>query len=369
MLVGLNYAWAYNKYGLYFGTHKRPGDAHWPETWMDEFYYPHPRVRSTPGRGVVTHERGPDAVEAPAHLAANLDTMKQKWDVRVVRFFLLCNGQNLGRPDASGVWRMAPYDAEYSKHLRTMLEQLRSRGMKAILSILDFGIGSPPHRDEGRHFLVTNPNMRDAFVRDIVVPLVRVGLDYRDAIYAWEAMNEPSWLTRMIWPHPQAACLPAASVAQVNDFLNAVLAGIKTADAASKTTVGHRYLADTTTFATGDLVQFHYYPKYIMKGGAVLPSTDPRYLPLARDLRPNTILGEIGASATHGDAWSELEPADGPTARERVRERLRQAERKGYELVLLWPDEGWEGPVGEDPLKFSREAQLGLSDYIAGPRG
>jgi len=367
MLVGLNYPWAYNKYGLYFGTHMRPGDNMLPETWMDEFYYPHPSVRPSNG-GVVTHERGPMVAEAPAHLAANLDRMKELWNVKVVRFFLLCNGQNLGRPDPSGLWKMAPYDSEYSKHLRTILELLRARGMKAILSILDFGIGSPPHRDEGRHFLITNPIMRDTFVRDIVIPLVRVGLDFRDAIYAWEAMNEPSWLTRMLWPHPQTACLPAASTAQVNDFLHAVLAGIKAADAATKTTVGHRYLADTTTFATGDIVQFHYYPKYVMKGGAVLPSTDPRYLPLARDLKPSTILGEIGASSSHGDSWSELDPADGPTARERVRERLRQAERKGYELVLLWPDETWTGPLSEDPLKFSHDAQLGLSDYVAGRR-
>lgn len=345
MLVGLNYPWGYNRYGLYFGTHRRPGDTNPAELWMDGFYYPHA------GR--------------PAHLAANLDKMKKLWDVRIVRFFLLCNGQNMGRPDDSGQWKLGAYDQEYSTHLRAMLELLRERGMKAILSILDFGVGAPVHRNEERHLLITNPIMREKFVREFVIPLVQVGTDYRDAIYAWEAMNEPFWLTATLWPGREI-CRAAASTAQVNDFLSAVLTGIKTADAASKTTVGHRYISDTEKFVTGDLVQFHYYPRYMMKGGAVWPTTDPRYLPLAKDLKPHTILGEIGASESHGDSWSELEPADGPTARERVRERLRQVARKGYELVLLWPDEGWNGPNEEEPLKFSPEAQLGLSDYVAG---
>ena len=52
------------------------------------------------------------------------------------------------------------------------------------------------------------------------------------------------------------------------------------------------------------------------------------------------------------------------TARCRARERLVRVEESGYEVVLAWPDEDWDGAISFDRLKYSREAQQGILEYL-----
>ncbi len=74
------------------------------------------------------------------------------------------------------------------------------------------------------------------------------------------------------------------------------------------------------------------------------------------------ILGEISASTEQDFLWPELMGRDRGTARDRVRERLFAAERKGYDVVLVWPDLDHNGTSYES-LKYSEEALGGIRDF------
>lgn len=359
MIVGMNYAWAYNRYGWYFGPkHDEP--------WIADFFY--------------YNQGGSSAPKTQSAFGATLDKMKGLVGVKLIRLFLLCNAQNLGATNTSGLWSISkPLPPEFENHLRVILETLRAKGMKAILSILDFGIGAPNEasanaRSEGRHRIVTDPYVRADFMERVVAPLVRVGTGFHDAIYAWEAMNEPSWLSSRFWPEVTKTFVPAATVEQVNVYLNDVLATVRSVDPAVKTTVGHRYFDDLARFATGDLPQFHYYPRALPDPLLLLPhtipGTDPVALPIATGRSQKPILGEIAAAPSgHDFPWHELRGRDAGDARSRVRERLFAAEQKGYEVVLLWPDLGNDGLIRHDSLKYSDEALDGIRDFSAGRRG
>jgi len=341
-IVGLNYAWAFNKYGLYFGPHPK-------EPWMDDW------------------------IEC---FDDNLQMMKEQLGVRLVRIFLLCNGQNLGQIDGSGKWMFKPArDPAYPiflEHLKKMFEVLRKNQFKVIPSLIDFRIGAPEFRKEERYRIVTDPKLRQTFLDRIVTPFVGLGAAYHDVLYAWEVMNEPSWLNTMIGPAPEIAPWPATEL-DTYAFLRTALERIKQVDPTVKTTVGHRYYGDLKKYPKGDIPQFHFYPSRI---GPLMGELDE--LPDLRELRSfesKPILGEIGTNTEHGGPWSELNGRDWGNPRERVYERLQAANRKGYEVVLLWPECAWdeitEDSEGKkvDHLKFSAEAQQGIKDFTGYPMG
>ncbi|WP_394829338.1 hypothetical protein [Pendulispora albinea] len=368
MLLGYNYTWGFDKFGWYFGPHWRPGDAVDPDqgkTYEEIFHDEQdPQKR----------ERGPEPWQENwlTCLPRNLELLKSKWDIRIIRIFLLCNAQNLGTSNNSArTWAFArTLHPRFLRHLQTLFDTVRQKEMKVIPSILDFGVADPVHRWEKRHHIVTDPAMRSTFVEQIVTPFAQLGKSYRDVIYAWEVMNEPSWMNAAIWPN-HTVRVPAASVKEINAFLGAVLERIKREDPQAKTTVGHRYYRDLDTYETGDLKQFHYYPSYYRGLGGVLdivPLTDPERLPVVYRESPKPILGEIGATAHQGEPWLELDDKDIGSARNRIRERLLQAERKGYALTLIWPDMDWNKDTSDDHLKLSPSAQQGLDDFKARPK-
>ncbi len=352
LLVGLNYAWAFNKYGWYFGPKH-------DESWIADNFY----------RERTTFVGGPSW---PSAFSLTLDEIKSRFGIRLIRLFLLCNAQNLGVVSDASPWRILdPLPPEFCEHLTIILDTLRRKEMKAILSILDFGIGAPfGARQRGHHRVVTDSSVRADFVARVVTPFAKIGRAYHDVIFAWEAMNEPVWLTGHTWPHEYRFFDPAASVAQVNSYLREVIQGIRAVDPDVKTTVGHRYYRDLTVFETGDLPQFHFYPTYVRDPfaltptGVTVPGTDPPTLPVVRRERVKPILGELGVSSGHGDSWLELRGADHADARCRARERLVRVEESGYEVVLAWPDEDWDGSMSFDRLKYSREAQQGILEYL-----
>jgi len=330
-IIGLNYPWAYNKYGLYFGPHpKEP----WMDKWIESF-------------------------------DNNLQAIKEM-GVRLVRIFLLCNGENLGLIDPSdplGQWMFKPAsDPAYlifRTHLKKMFNAARNNGFKIIPSLLDFGVGRPILRDQKRYRVVTD--LRQTFLDRIVTPFVEVGKDFHDVLYAWEVMNEPSWLSARIWPWTgERGWSAVASESEINVFLRAVLERIKTVDPASKTTVGHRYYDDLKKYATGDIPQFHYYPSW-HDDSSELPDVPSRIL-LGFENMP--ILGEIGTNSEHGGPWPGLRYRDSFGTYERVHERLSAVSRKGYEVVLLWPDEVWDGNEDVDNLKFSGDARRAIREFI-----
>ncbi len=326
MRVGVNYMWGYDKYGYYFGPHWRYGEGP-REPWMDGW--------------LVDFEN-------------NLVEWKRELRVDVVRIFLLCNLQNFGNVGDDGRWvPPATIDDRYFEQFQRMLDIGVKTGVQLIPSLLDFGIGEPKIHHERRCRVITEPGLREEFFEQVLVSLLRLANQerYRPSIYAFEIMNEPSWLTGHFWPRPGSLprpMMPRVSRDALSEFLKQGVALV--ARYSLPSTVGHRFYSDLWRYPTGSIPQFHYYPHPLNR--------DPRRLPWCRE----AFVGEF-AAGIEGRPWRNLAHRDRPGPREKVCERLRALEQLGYRLALIWPDLPCQGSgPGHDP-KLSGEAKAGIREY------
>ena len=273
----------------------------------------------------------------------------QRLGISVVRWFILADGLTCGSGDAAprqdpvlaNEWRFDAPDIDQTliDHFDELLRRfdaVSAEGDPILLLpvLLDFhfcepGIqpvaledpaGSAATYDpnwvkQGRADAIVNPTTRARFLDRVLAPLLQVSEAHRNAVYAWELINEPEWVTDGWHLDPRAEC--PIEEHQMRSFLDEGGARIRTAGFQS--TVG--FASVDTLRASGvitEINQFHHYP-----GGA-------------RRLDPHrfqggcpTILGEF-ASAPN-DIWPEL----GPTA-QTVFDRLTLAADQGYPLALPW---------------------------------
>lgn len=226
----------------------------------------------------------------------------------------------------------------------------------------------------------------------VLDPFLDASMSYKDQIYAWEVMNEPSWTTRAFakpialdkgqyknekskedWEPSILRYAPDFAILkdeQLNAFLGDALDRIEARGFAS--TVGHRTYDDMSKYKTGTRKQFHFYAWPVLDApGLGVAAKIPRYQGAGGlDDRDNTFVGEIGAG-DDGASWPELNGVDKTDVRNRVFERLSLVAQRGYPLALLWPDLGWRVVGGQastspDPWKYSDEAILGLCDFSFG---
>ncbi len=360
MLLGFNYAWAYNKYGLYFGPF-------WPNPVLP------PQPPSDPAEPLTQKDRfGNDLQEDPMatgwlpSFSRNVSYLRRQLQISVVRVFLLCNGQNWGGVDASGAFKPPPYlHPRFRYHFRGMLKACADVGMQLIPSLIDFGIGKPGQKDR-RLPIVTDSQVQTLFYDQVLEPLLLESTNYRSTIYAWEVMNEPSWLTahyfanewRWYVPWDYLPSSPLASEGQLTSFLNAGIQRIERSG--FRSTVGHRYFSDLKKFPTGNTPQFHYYPS------SSPVNDDPSTLPdMTGAAAPVPILGEFGILPEQGGLWSELGGRDGGRTDDRVAARLQAANAKHYTLAIVWPDYPDPGDSEVDPLKLSSAAEQGIRTFLA----
>jgi hypothetical protein len=337
MAVGLNYPWAFNKYGLYFGPH--PAEP-WMDRWLDFF---------------------------KKNLAEMADL-----GLRVVRIFLLCAGQNYGKlPDSPGEFAPpSPIDPKFLEDLERMLESVRGSGtgITLIPSLVDFGFFGPAYGNSGsRQVLTRDAAAREAFLNTLLDPFLEVAKPYKGQIYAWEVINEPYWNCSLISPpiYPGRfnflPRLPLVKMDGMKAFLEAALRRIEAAGFES--TVGHRFYSDLKRWPVGTRPQFHYYAKRWLWLG------DPRPIPDHAETG-GAFVGEIDAGLGFGKPWPELDGVDLDPDR-RVVARLSLLERKGYKLALLWPEKEWACPADQarwdddlaDPLKLTDEAKAGIRRF------
>jgi hypothetical protein len=275
----------------------------------------------------------------------------QRLEVAVVRWFVLADGLTYGRGDAAprrdpvreSEWR---FDApELNRELLDDFDELLRRFARInaaavprirLLPVLvdfhfcDAGIQpvakpdpelpgatlpDPAWVKQGRVDAIAHPTIRAMFLDRVLAPLLEVSRSYRDVLYAWELINEPEWVTNG-W-HPDRRRDHPVEEHEMRTFLDEGQARIRAAGFSP--TIGFASI-DTlrSSGIASEINQFHYYP-----GGR--GSLDPHQL---RGGFP-TILGEFATAPS--DVWPELTPDA-----QRVFDRLRLAEERGYSLAIPW---------------------------------
>lgn len=356
MQLGFNYPWAFNKYGFYFGLHleeptllSSPANSSFPLGNLDP-------LSEVPGEEMWMEQWLPEFLQRAIYLKTNLN-------VSVIRIFLMCNALNWGKT-VDGVLIAPPYlHPRFIYHLETLLEHAAQAQVKLIPSLLDFGIDDPALGKKRRTAIISDPKLRQVFFSQVLDPMLQASKPFAKTIYAWEVMNEPSWLVSPFWPHSYFPRKRNVTYEQLKSFLREALDRIEAQGFGS--TVGHRFSSDLSKYATGTLPQFHYYPKRIYPPKFIMAS-DERELPDARmpAITKTAFLGEFGVRPDQGDPWRELRGKDFDVSASVV-ERFRAAEGKHYPLALLWPDLSFDEanrlyPAAIDPLKLSPDADAGF---------
>jgi len=196
----------------------------------------------------------------------------------------------------------------------------------------------------GRAEAIAGTAKRSRFFDGVLDPLLRVSQAHAGAIFAWELINEPEWITRG-W-HRGGRSTHPLDAASMTAFLEEGKSRIR--QFAFKPTIGFA-LIDTLrrTGITAEINQFHHYPD----GASALARH-------AFDPRAPGIVGEFATAAS--DRWPELAPE-----RQTLLDRLRVASSRGYPLAVLWSYRGvdrhtaWTAEVERDLIAFARE-QAGL---------
>jgi hypothetical protein len=192
---------------------------------------------------------------------------------------------------------------------------------------------------QGRGDALRDPDKRSKFLAAVLDPLLSVSARHHDAIYAWELINEPDWITKGWHPNPLAS--PPIPERAMREFLDDGKQRIRAAG--FKPTIG---FASVHTLqrsgVTAEINQFHYYPD----GREMLErhTFDPRF--------PG-IIGEFATAAT--DVWPDL-TGDFQS----VAHRLSLAAERGYSLVLPWSfladdrHTAWSASVERDVRSFTQ---------------
>lgn len=179
--------------------------------------------------------------------------------VRLLRWFLLCDARagvivdNHGAPGC--------LDTAIERDLDTALECLERHGLRALFVLLDFLLAGQPQRVSavqtgGRVAWLRNRDARSRLVERVLVPLASRASG-TPALYGWDLINEPEWIT---WgwggwaPH---RCLRRDTLRR---FVREALAGLRSVSAAPVTIglASHRGLPLVRDLGL-DFYQVHWY--------------------------------------------------------------------------------------------------------------
>jgi len=353
LAVGVNYPWPRN----YFGTHLVGLPD---ERWLE--------------------------VELPADLA-----FYRARGITVVRFWLLCG---LDGPHAWGVQRRSPRawsrsrwtveppaaaDPRYLDVLRRILAVFAGSGGVRIMPCL---VSFEAFARQNRAGIVDDPvrggAVGEAFVAQVVRPITRVLAEHHSCVHSFDLWNEPFWNDRLSLLHPARSQVRG----RIDAFLARCLAGVAAELAtihaerprgaqriAIPTTVGHAGHPDLARYRTGDLPQFHFYPR-----SHLLDARLPSYVGARAP-----ILGEFSTCRAVARApfqpdpvlrpWPELGGGDCASQHASVLLRLWRLNDKGYDLGLLWPDiDKDQEPHRPGREKYSPAVWRAVDDFFAGRR-
>ncbi len=268
-----------------------------------------------------------------------------------VRWFLLGDGTNYGVDlDAprqiDHEWSFEPlpeshpFNRQFLSDFQFVLETCARVGLKLAPSLIDFHWchrgstvgGNPGIVKGGRYQIVRDPGKREAFFNQLLEPLLDLSMKYRDAIYAWELINEPEWviarpsLTQLIAGVDQDKTVSQKEmksfIAQGMERINRrVLAD---GSPAFQSTVGFAHWGSVEDWSSADLGvrlhQFHYYAQ----AEADLPQ-DGLSLP------EPCFIGEFATAVER--EWPELKRSG---LEQTISNRLRAIEKNKYQSAFLW---------------------------------
>lgn len=367
MIVGYNYAWASNKFGIWLGPRDR--QDLWPKDYATRW----------------------KDLEFKKQMSDNLKILRDN-GVQVVRWFLLGNGYNYGLPPrvlsikrgdkfepTTEFFNFDPpnhLDPLFLDHFQQLLEMHHNVKMQMIPSLLDFQFFSTLETKRttagGRGQIATDSSKRNQFLFSVLGEFLRVSLPYRDTIYAWEVMNEPFWDISFVPYVVEPLHQPYLPTNDMIAFLGLCINWIT--DKKFPSTVGHRFYTDLNPpMPTGSLPQFHY---YATDYGSVFGDQPPLKSSSATKA---VILGELGALIGKGYELNEKPPKgsygapwdqDFPDRRDRdpsrtVLERLTLVQSLGYELALVWPDLD-DNALPGDALKLSSPKLAQIKTFVTG---
>ena len=319
MLIGINYPWI--DYGWDFGGP--------PALW-------------------VSGENLPAWRESKRSRIEEDFAQFQSRRIFAVRWFLLADGLNYGTGESAprrigNEWLFEPLPAghpfyrQLGEDFEHVLGTCAKTGLKLLPSLIDFSWcrrgteipGSPGIIKGGRYGIVCDAAKQKLFFDRILDPLLDISRKYQDAVFAWELINEPEWVTGRFPLFREKRGNRTVTLKEMKSFITE---GVRRIHAhllpdggrAFQSSVGFahwRTLEKWDASALGiSLHQFHYYAQ----GGCVLPPHPPgREIPC--------VVGEFASAA--GRSWPDLlKPDMGQT----VTHRLRCLEGKGYPACFLW---------------------------------
>ncbi|MDF0645111.1 MAG: hypothetical protein P0111_13865 [Nitrospira sp.] len=277
----------------------------------------------------------------------------------------------------------ATLDPLFLDHFRQLLEMHKAVNMQLIPSLISFEFfethDTAITNAGGRGSVAEDATKRNKFLFSVLGEFLRVSLDYKKLIYAWEVINEPIWTVIPVpinikkpfhlFPYVQ----PSALVAFISLALNWI------EDKKFPSTVGHRFQSDLSILPTGTQRQFHYYSEKFGPFGdyTPLPSASTANAHILGEFgsvigkgyeKDENIKGEALPKGSYGHPWDQ----DFPDHRDRdpartVFERLRLIRSLGYQLALVWPDLDDNSLPGDtlklSPLKLSQIKAFAADSY------
>jgi hypothetical protein len=134
--------------------------------------------------------------------------------VQLLRWFLFCDGRAGIEQSRSG--RPRGLDNCVFRDVDAALEIARRHGMRVMFVLLDFLLCDTPRLVKGvqlggRASLLQQPDLRDELLARVFSPLLKRYAD-EPAIFAWDLINEPEWITSADWIEIDAYLREAAAL-------------------------------------------------------------------------------------------------------------------------------------------------------------
>ncbi len=286
-----------------------------------------------------------------------------------VRWFLLADGVNYGTgefaPQKAGKdWTFEPlppghpFYRSFQDDFEFVLSVCQTNGLKLFPSLIDFRwcqrgmpiAGSPELVKGGRYDIVRDSRKRQAFFERILDPLLDASIRYRDAIFAWELINEPEWVVRRLWSRNANRNVTHGEMKEFIADGNRRIAAKRLDDGgrAFQTSVGFAHWESFDQWDAGQLGitlhQFHYYAQR----NCALPSG-------LHTIEHPCVVGEFATAA--GLDWPELKAQNKDQT---ITNRLSCIEGKGYPACFLWsaramdPATRWTEDEHREIIAYSR---------------